>query len=108
VQSRRFQMMEPSSSPARTLSSQDFSFGDRVRVLGLRGVRQAADGVGGMLGLASSGLGTLDTVRFDEAGRRRTLLRAPDNSVSGPDSRSTQWPMCASSGSTWLRARSSL
>jgi hypothetical protein len=68
-------MMEPSSSPARTLSSQDFSFGERVRVLSLRGVRQAADGVGGMLGLASNGLGTLDTVRLDEAGRRRTGLR---------------------------------
>jgi hypothetical protein len=65
-------MMEPSSGPARTLSSQDFSFGDRVRVHGLRSVRQAADGVGGMLGLASNGLGTLDTVRLDEAGRRRT------------------------------------
>jgi hypothetical protein len=32
--------------------------------------------------------------------RMPTLLRAPDNSVSGPDSRSTQLPMCASSGST--------
>ena len=37
-----------------------------------------------------------------------TLLRAPDNSVSGTDSRSTQLPMCASSGSTWLRALLSL
>ena len=35
VQSRGFQMMEPSSSPARTLSSQaDFSFGGRVQALG--------------------------------------------------------------------------
>jgi hypothetical protein len=40
--------------------------------------------------------------------RKPTLLRAPDNSVSGPDSRSTQLPMCASSGSTWRQARSSL
>src|SRR4029450_4256192 len=37
-----------------------------------------------------------------------TLLRVPDNSVSGPDSKSTQLPMCASSGSTWRRARLSL
>lgn len=68
-------MMEPSSSPARTLSSQDFSFGDRVQVLGLRGVRHAADGVGGMLGLAPNGLHALDAVRLDEAGRRRTPYR---------------------------------
>ena len=31
----------------------------------------AADGVRGMLGLASNGLGTLDTVRLNEAGRER-------------------------------------
>src|SRR5687767_3013539 len=35
---------------------------------------------------------------------REDLLRAPDNSVSGPDSRSTQWPRCASSGPTPCRA----
>jgi hypothetical protein len=76
VQSRRFQMMEPSSSPARTLSSQRiFSRGDRVQLLGLPGVRHAADGVGGMLGLASNGLDTLDAVRLDEAGRRGTTQR---------------------------------
>jgi hypothetical protein len=46
--------------------------------------------------------------RAGAAARKPTLLRAPDNSVSGPDSRSTQLPMCASSGSTWLRARLSL
>jgi hypothetical protein len=58
VQSRGLQMLEPSSSPARTLSSQaDFSLGDRVQVLGQRGVRHAASGVGGMLGLAPNGLG---------------------------------------------------
>jgi hypothetical protein len=72
-------MMEPSSSPTRTLSSQaDFSFGGRVRVLGQRGVRHAADGVGGMLGLAPNGLDTLDAVRLDEAGRKRTGLRNED------------------------------
>ena len=54
----------------------DFSFGDRVQVLGLRGVRHAADGVGGMLGLAPNGLDTLDAVPLDEAGRRRTRIRA--------------------------------
>ncbi len=53
----------------------DFSFGDRVQVLGLRGVRHAADGVGGMLGLAPNGLHALDAVRLDEAGRRRTPYR---------------------------------
>lgn len=53
----------------------DSSFGDRVQVLGLRGVRHAADGVGGMLGLAPNGLDTLDAVRLDEAGRRRTNNR---------------------------------
>ena len=31
----------------------DFSFGDRVQVLGLRGVRHTADGVGGMVGLGA-------------------------------------------------------
>jgi hypothetical protein len=36
----------------------DSSFGDRVQVLGLRGVRHAADGVGGMLGLAPNGMDT--------------------------------------------------
>ena len=50
----------------------DSSFGDRVQVLGLQGVRHAADGVGGILGLAPNGLDTLDAVRLDEAGRRRT------------------------------------
>jgi hypothetical protein len=37
----------------------DVSFGDRVQVLGLRGVRHAANGVGAMLGLAPNGLDTL-------------------------------------------------
>jgi hypothetical protein len=58
--------------PSQNAVQPGFTFGDRVRVLGHRGVRQAADGVGGMLGLACNGLGTLDTVRLDEAGRRRT------------------------------------
>jgi hypothetical protein len=40
--------------------------------LGQRGVRHAVDGVGGMLGLAPNGPDTLDAVRLDEAGRRRT------------------------------------
>ena len=31
----------------------DFSLGDRVHVLGLRGVRHTADGVGRMLGLGA-------------------------------------------------------
>jgi hypothetical protein len=57
LQYRAVQMMAPSSSPARTLSSQRIS---------------ASDGVGGMLGLASNSLDTLDAVRLDEAGRRRT------------------------------------
>jgi hypothetical protein len=41
-----------------------------VQVLGQRGVRHAASGVGGMLGLAPNGLDTLDAVRLDEAGRK--------------------------------------
>ena len=53
----------------------DFSFGGRVRVLGLPGVHHAADGVGRMLGLAPNGLDTLDAVRLDDAVRRRTLYR---------------------------------
>jgi hypothetical protein len=56
----------------------DTSFGDRVQV-GLPGVRHTADGVGGMLGLASNGLDTLDAVRLDEAGRRRTGHRSRSN-----------------------------
>ena len=64
--------MEPSSAEPNAVEQADFSICDRVQVLDLRGVRHAADGVGGMLGLASNGLGTLDTVRLDEAGRRRT------------------------------------
>ena len=53
----------------------DFSFGGRVQVLGLPGVRHAADGVGRMLGLAPNGLDTLDAVCLDEAGCRRTGYR---------------------------------
>jgi hypothetical protein len=49
----------------------DFSFGDRVQVLGLRGVRHAAEGVGGMLGLAPNGRDTLDA----GSPRRRCLRR---------------------------------
>ena len=46
-----------------------------MQVLGLRGVRHAADGVGGMLGLAPNGLDTLDAVPLDDAVRRRTGYR---------------------------------
>jgi hypothetical protein len=66
------------------VKASDFSFGDRVQVLGLRGVPHTADGVGGMLGLASNGLDTLDAVRLDEAGRRRTGHRMATADLGRP------------------------
>jgi hypothetical protein len=52
VQSRGFHndgaLVQPSQ---RAVEPVDFSFRGRVQVLGLRGVRHAADGVGRMLGL---------------------------------------------------------
>jgi hypothetical protein len=54
-------------------SQADFSFGGRAQVLGLRGVRHAADGVGGTLGLAPNGLDTIDAVRLNDVVRRTGL-----------------------------------
>ena len=47
-------------------------------------------------------------MRSPRRGSIGSCARSTSNSVSGPNSRSTQLPMCASSGSTWRRARSSL
>src|SRR5215216_6060645 len=68
----------------------DFSFGGRVQVLGLPGVRHAADGVGRMLGLAPNGLDTLDAVRL--AVRKRTLLWERAATVSVTDERGSCCP----------------
>ena len=56
----------------------DSSFGDRVQVLGLRGVRHAADGVGGMLGWRP--MAWTPSTRF---GSTRLAAGGPNRPVSG-------------------------
>jgi hypothetical protein len=73
VQSRGFQMMEPSSSPARTLSNQRISASVtacRYLVYEAYATRQTASAE--CSGLAPNSLDTLDAVRLDEPGRRWT------------------------------------